>query len=231
MPNPLCVNSYKMLERAVALAIASPEPLTFLDIGANEGGFLNIASSLQAQAFEPVPDVHQRLIKYQGQRPNTQLFQLAISDRCTHCPAMTVYNAWTLDLPGAVRMEAAPRYAAQTFPVTFTTLDSHLLRHPCTPAIIKLDVDGYEFHALRGMLNTIYTYRPVIYIELSYLPVIMGESVETFLDQLAALDYTVCSNDGVYRTKDRITLLEHFPWRTSFDVTMIPTERLGDYPL
>src|SRR5262249_1824568 len=55
---------------------------------------------------------------------------------------------------------------------------------------IKIDVDGFECHVLKGGIDTLSEYRPVILMELApYTLTERGRSLEELLDILRSLDY------------------------------------------
>jgi Methyltransferase FkbM domain len=55
---------------------------------------------------------------------------------------------------------------------------------------IKIDVDGFECHVLKGGIDTLSKFRPVIIMELApYTLTERGRSLEELLDILQSLDY------------------------------------------
>jgi len=64
--------------------------------------------------------------------------------------------------------------------------------------LIQLDVEGYEFKALKGALETIKKYRPVICVELCEKWLNRYENTsEDVCSLLNSLDYTLVANEGV----------------------------------
>jgi FkbM family methyltransferase len=53
-----------------------------------------------------------------------------------------------------------------TVEVAVTTIDSYCEEQGIAPALIKVDIEGFEFHALRGARQTLTKYRPVVVLEL-----------------------------------------------------------------
>ncbi|MGE0463063.1 MAG: FkbM family methyltransferase [Vicinamibacterales bacterium] len=137
-----------------------------LDIGAHEGSVLRemvtIAPRGAHHAFEPLPHLAARLR--------------------TEFPAVTIHEAAVSDAPGRARyvfVENAPAYSGlrereyDRPDPRKTLLDVSVVRiddvvPPDTPVdFIKLDIEGGEFHALRGAARTIERRHPVIVFEAS----------------------------------------------------------------
>jgi FkbM family methyltransferase len=82
-------------------------------------------------------------------------------------------------------------------PVAVTTVDAYCERRALSPAVIKIDVEGLEFHALRGAAQVIARCRPAIVIELH--PAAwraVGESADTGAAAIASLPYALTFLDG-----------------------------------
>jgi FkbM family methyltransferase len=138
------------------------EESSCVDIGAHEGEILNHMRKLsprgQHVAFEPIP-------------------HLAAKLQCTF-PGVAVHEAACGHRPGVadfVLVANAPAYSGlrrriydrpdvdiSTIPVRVVRVDD-LVTHPI--ALIKIDVEGGEYHALLGAERTISSFRPVIVFE------------------------------------------------------------------
>jgi FkbM family methyltransferase len=201
-----------------------------IDVGTNEGGFTNHwlqQGASTVHAFEPVPAVFARLHANFGTNRNVILNNLAVSDRKSVVRGVQILGAHTLADPRVAKMDIALEDTGP-FDMETTTLDSYAAALPRVD-FIKLDVDGYEFHALRGMAGVLAKHRPPMMIELSFLPRKLGESCESMIDWIYAAGYKLCTMTGEV-CEDPLFVLEGFPWRTSFDMIAVPNEQIGNWP-
>lgn len=224
--NPLYANGYSLLNRICAVS-----PIrTYIDAGANDGGMIGFAlDDMEVHAFEPVPDMFAALAYRFRNRPRTHFNQIALSNAPVPPAPTSIVNVWTLGLPGQYpHMDAASAYAGKTFDVAFTTLDDYCASHDLRVGVAKIDVDGYEFRLLRGASKVIARDRPALYFELSYLLSRMGEKIDDLLHYiLDEMGYTFANVAGTFHTDDFSTIQRNFPYDTSFDVVLLPKERLS----
>jgi FkbM family methyltransferase len=136
-----------------------------LDVGANVGHYTRRMSELvgtsgRVVAFEPVPETFSLLVENARLFPhqNVTLLNVAVSDSATevgmHVPTFDVglrnyYQARVAD-------DAALRIVA----ISIDTLEL-----PGPVRLVKMDVEGHELPALRGMRRLIERDRPVLIVE------------------------------------------------------------------
>lgn len=158
-------------ERPIQQAIAShlmPGD-TFFDIGANVGFFSLIAARCvgkdgRVYAFEPVP---------QNADAITRSAQLNGFDIIRVFPEAIAATTGRAELLLARHIGGAALASAETPPdmtghleVDVTTLDDAIVQRGLRPpTLIKLDVEGAELNAFRGMMETLRTHRPKIIYE------------------------------------------------------------------
>jgi FkbM family methyltransferase len=136
-----------------------------IDIGAHVGSVLREIIAIAPQgnhyAFEPIPGLAQGL---REKFPHVELFENALSDQpgqatfqhVTSSPAYSGLRKRVYD--GDVQI--------QEITVDVVRLDDVIpLNAPIR--LIKLDIEGGEYHALRGAIGTIQRHRPVIVMEAS----------------------------------------------------------------
>jgi len=199
-----------------------------IDIGANTGGFVqawldNGASVVHA--FEPVPQWFSRLDHRFQHDSRVFANRVAISDKISTVTGAQILGCHTLADPAKVKMDVALEDTG-AFDFDTTTVDVYVKNNAITKLdLIKLDVDGYEPQAVRGMRHTLSYLRPLLMIELSFLPIRLGESVERMIMQLYDQDYKLCTMDREV-CDDPLIVLEAFPWRTSFDMVAVPVEHI-----
>jgi FkbM family methyltransferase len=134
-----------------------------IDVGASYGVFLEDIVHLSPEgshlAFEPIPDLHDRLV---SKFPQVDVRRVALSDESGEA----TFN-W---LPGAQGLSGLTRYKyaitekGQEITVRAERLDD-VLPSEYTPALIKIDVEGAEFAVLQGGRKTLAKHKPVLVIE------------------------------------------------------------------
>jgi FkbM family methyltransferase len=124
----------------------------FVDVGANVGAYTVLACSAVGAhgfAFEPVPSTYARLLD------NVRLNRAEDRVRCI--------NAAVGDVPGTIAFSSADdttnhalateEHRRDAINVEVTTLDRALAG--CSPALMKIDVEGYETLVVRGGQETL----------------------------------------------------------------------------
>lgn len=124
----------------------------FVDVGANVGSYTILACSAvgaRGVAFEPVPTTYKRLIE------NMRLNRLDERVRCINkgVGARQGSIAFTADSNAINHALAPEEQCGNTVTVEITSLDIAL--HDDFPALIKIDVEGYETLVLEGALETL----------------------------------------------------------------------------
>ena len=163
----------------------------------------------QVLALEPHPESFAYLVKNCKNFPNIYPLQLAASDRVENIrlavPAWEqrkdVRNDALMNIGMASRYGKSDYYAAY---VSAVPLDQ-LVAGPVD--FIKIDVEGAELTVLKGAVDTIQEYRPLINIELREDNLAMaGTSPKEVISFLEGLGYGHCGNifgDPLFRHKDR----------------------------
>lgn len=163
---------------------------TVLDVGANTGQFASAIASVlpdaMVYAFEPLPDCYEALehrMKRLGSRCKT--FQLAIGE--ADGPVMfhrSGFSESSSVLPMSELHKRAFPWTAEISPVQvdMRRLDTAVSRLPLIPdVLLKIDVQGYENHVLRGASETLAQVKYVI-TEASFETLYQGQGsvAETF---------------------------------------------------
>jgi FkbM family methyltransferase len=163
----------------------------FIDIGANIGLYSLVASELvglegKVFAFEPLRKNHEALQKYLQLNSvrNVTLEKLAVSDK----PGTIALHLNEEDSNNGMATAFADSF---TFSETVPTvpLDLHFANEPDLKInLIKIDIEGGEFLALKGMEGLLKKYKPALLLEID--PNILErtpfqqEDIETFLAEL-----------------------------------------------
>lgn len=168
------------------------QKLIYVDGGAHDGqmarSFLRRFPHLHVHAFEPnqdlLPALHRNLAGVPG-----SIHQKALSDRTQTLEFIVNQSPMTSSvLPRSSLSEQyfdAATMPRETRQVQATTLDdwfqaSHLPRVD----ILKLDLQGYELHALRGATRLLETGVGCIFAEVNFAPFYEGSAIFADLDLL-----------------------------------------------
>lgn len=202
---------YKAFFSGVAAAVEHEALLsniyckTIVDIGANRGQFSLVArhcfKDAQIFAFEPLPQpfkvlrnifVHDRMVAlYQmaiGSASTPQ--QMHISQRDDSSSLFPITDLQNKVFPGTkekaiITIDVKP---------LDSILKENAIRHP---ALLKIDVQGYELEVLKGCKNilTLFTY---IYVECSYQELYQGQPLANEI--ISFLNQQGFDLKGVYNT-------------------------------
>ena len=169
-------------EREVALLESVLRPGgCFLDIGANVGFYtLHAAAAVgpagQVHAFEPLPANMRSLRETvrENRLDQVRLVEAAVSDR----EGELAFTVPPEGESGWGRMAEAA--GAHTIRVRCVTVDGYLESLPDAASridAVKLDIEGHEMAALRGMRRTVERHRPALLMEMN-LPALAAAGVE-----------------------------------------------------
>jgi FkbM family methyltransferase len=176
-----------------------------IDVGANIGYISAVALSVvgpigAVHAFEPVTRYYERLRRLSDLNPDYRLWahRLALSDHegVETISISDVNNiGWNTMVPGYIPPEETE--AVET--TSTIRLDAYLEFNNVTPALIKIDVEGFELPVLRGLERHIRAgHHPLIVCELApsaYARV--GATVEDLATWLIEIGYMACDVVGL----------------------------------
>ena len=135
-----------------------------VDVGAHNGNILRTMLDLSPRgthfAFEPLPHLAARL---RVAFPTVRVHEVALSDYAGQASFIHVANdaAYSGLRP---RIYDRPDPVLQQIAVTVTRLDDVIPPEQAL-AFVKIDVEGGEFHVLRGAIETIRRCRPIVVFE------------------------------------------------------------------
>ncbi|MCM8827391.1 MAG: FkbM family methyltransferase [Candidatus Omnitrophica bacterium] len=167
---PLFFSSLPEFETIKFLVKRLKENDIFYDIGANLCFYTILAQEFinqekgEIHAFEPLPEIFSLLCENAKVHyfKNTFLNNLAVSDKIGEAE---FYNKTTLSHSGGnslifrKELDSAGKIKVKTI-----TLDEYIKTHK-PPTIMKIDIEGAEYLALKGAENLLKTYSPIIIME------------------------------------------------------------------
>lgn len=165
---------------------------TIFDIGANQGDFaLEISRTLpkaEIYAFEPLPDLYARLMAKKNRIKNMTAFNFALGEfnGKTHMKRSEFSQSSSLLEMGHLHREAFP-FTAKTWDeeIIIKRLDDVMVEE-CTlkkNCLVKLDVQGYEGHVIRGGAG-VFKFAEVVFCEVNFQELYIGQ---VSFDELSAL--------------------------------------------
>ena len=163
------------------------DDMTIIDVGANIGYY----------ALEE--DTHVKVKLIVAIEPNPVSFELLSQNICMNDAMANVFNIGISDVDGTLPFYISkqsnicsilPRAEYEKkIDVPVMRLDTLLDREKIENVdLIRMDIEGHEINALRGMKETMEKYRPWFCLEY-HSPVISPEDREFFISTLEALDY------------------------------------------
>jgi len=179
---------------------------TFLDIGANIGVFTTLGASLVGEtghvfAVEPIPRnlaLIERACQRNGFR-NVELIRAAASDRVGGTDLRTHISTSNSATPAAAGERLRSETGGATIRVPTVVLDDALAKIDRLD-LVKIDVEGMEPRALRGLSRTLDRFHPVLISEFHPWAIerASGESPLDFLESLSEwyASITVLHRDG-----------------------------------
>lgn len=161
----------------------------FYDVGANIGWYaLNLAvhrRGVRIVCFEPFADALEKNLALNGVA-DALIFRVALGDR-------EGWVAMTADDKATNHVIEGRGHGVQ---IPLRTLDGLVAEYGLPPPnVLKIDVEGYEFRALKGAEDLLRRHRPLILCEITELHRRYGISRESLLEYLRGLGYRACEVD------------------------------------
>jgi len=145
-----------------------------INIGANIGLFTNlIANTINANckvlAIEPTPNAFNLLktnVKNNGNSEKTILFNGIATNEPGNYSINTISGKEEYSSIGEMIHPAIKNIEYNTIEVIGETIDNLIKKHKLKPGIIVMDVEGAEFSVLKGTINIIDKFKPIIISEI-----------------------------------------------------------------
>jgi FkbM family methyltransferase len=170
-----------------APALASVEPATVIDVGANKGQFSSFAASrwpkARILAFEPLPRPAARYRRVLGDRAT--LFDCALGAEAARLEMHVASRDDSSSLLSLGERQKSVFHMDEvaTLSVDVQRLDKVLEGLVVAPALLKIDVQGYEYEVIQG-LGDLAPEIEWIYVETSFVELYTGQRLH---NEVAAL--------------------------------------------
>ncbi len=186
------INEFLYLKKAL-----SPD-MTFVDVGANQGEFTLYAASLLKKgkviSFEPVSSNFNSLTHNVGLNhlKNVQINKIGLFDKEDQLP---IYTSMEETLHSGRHEGLSTLFAGDTRSTFEETIELKVFDDLFFDSLtrfdfLKIDIEGAELYALKGMTKSLRKFKPGILIEMSHQTFLdAGYSVKEMLDFLLELDY------------------------------------------
>ncbi len=199
--------------KAKAFSEAVTSESVVYDIGANVGYYTLIAARLARQgrviSFEPLPSNVTMIRRHLelNRIGNATVFEVAVSDH----PGEGLFQTSLSNSMGRLGKSG-------DLTVRLVTIDDLIgMKLAPAPAIIKMDIEGAEYAALKGGFKTLESCRPIIFLATH------GPSVHRACCKLLSdLDYDLCPIDGELLEKCSELLAR--PKQLAANVALKPSE-------
>jgi FkbM family methyltransferase len=157
-----------------------------VDAGANIGIYTEFLSRCvgptgAVHSFEPSPDNFERLSAASRKLPNVRLLQAAVGE---HSGKSELYLSDTLNVDHRAYM--ADGDSRRTMPIEMVALDDYFKPGERVD-LIKMDIQGYELHALRGA-NRVLEDNPDIKLLVEFWPYGLKQAGANWVELIAALE-------------------------------------------
>jgi len=160
------------------------------DVGANIGLTAILFSSLAkyVYAYEPSPSTF-NILSHNLLRANTsnvEAINLGLGHRAE---SLTITYAKNNRSGGYVSDKIRPEEGHITEEIRIKTLDSFFANKQPIPSFLKIDVEGFEQHVIRGARKLLKKHKPIVVMEMNHfcLDVLQRITIPDFLDFMRSM--------------------------------------------
>ena len=161
---PVTINQRYDKQTKRIMKIVLEDNSTFIDVGSHKGDILSEALKISPNgkhfAFEPIPTLYKKLHSKFGDICEVKNFGLSDRRAKSEFHHVTTNSAYS----GIKRRTYPKKEKVETIEIELDTLDNQLNKHDRVD-LIKIDVEGGEFDVLKGAINVIDKFHPVIVFE------------------------------------------------------------------
>lgn len=187
-------------------ALSAISPSAVIDVGANKGQFAYLANMLWPNAklfsFEPLPGPRERYQRLMQGRATVFDCALGEAEGIATMHVASREDSSSL-LPLGEQREVFQMDEVQAFDVPVRRLDRVLPDLPA-PALLKIDVQGFEYEVLQGATN-LFSRIDWIYVEASYVELYQGQRlIGDVQELLESHGYQLTSQHNTAHDKGRL---------------------------
>lgn len=161
-----------------------------LDIGAAQGIFSLVFTSRPntvAFAIEPYYQYYEKICYHQQINPHSDIRPLQLAMGASDGKLDMGYEAGHL-----VAVPASNLSVEEVTSVDMVTVDSFVFQHNIVPDVIKIDIEGFELEALKGAVELLSQYSPIIFLEVHPNHLLKNNQNAVYLiDFISQFNYTV----------------------------------------
>lgn len=192
-------------------ALAGHDYATVIDVGANNGQFAHFASRQWPHAtlhcFEPQPAPRAKIAQLLGGRVTLHACALGSAEGMADLHLASRSDSSSLLPLGDVQKQLFSMEQVGTLRVPVKRLDAVIVS-PARPALLKIDVQGFEYEVLDGA-RALLPHIDAVYVEASFVELYAGQrlapEVETLLLDSGfspGTQFNVCRRAGEYVQAD-----------------------------
>ncbi len=212
--------------------LSLPQDAVIFDVGANSGTmslqFAGVAPRGKVYAFEPTFYAFAKLTRNLELNPELAKrivpVQTFVSSSTSSRPAIRAYASWKV--AGGVSETGHLVHGGTEKPaegIGAIALDDFCEQHKIQGLdFVKIDTDGHEMEVLKGAVNVISRFRPVIIFEIGqYVMDERGISFSDYLEFFGRLDYSLFNSSNIRRI-DESNYRRHIPLKGTIDILAAP---------
>jgi FkbM family methyltransferase len=197
-----------------------------MDVGANIGEYALLCRKYGASrvlAFEPVPEIFNRLAENTASDPRIKCMQTAVGEY-SGTTSIFIPDDPGLSLLGSRDItitEVADR-DNKKMTVGLITLDDFINHCGVQVDLVKIDVEGFEIEVLRGAARMLADMRPVVQFEFNSHHMYRRQNLTDFSDILCGYSLYRLSRASLHPLDPRDYLANLFAYQ---NIVAIPTEK------
>lgn len=173
---------------------------TVIEVGANVGAHTLLIGKLignkgHIYAFEPTDFASEKLRKNISINPDVSNITVRteiVTNKKNDLPKLDIRSSWTVDSKKTPECTALK----DTKSISIDDFAAEVFLESL--ALVKIDVDGYDFKVLQGAKSTLFRFLPVIFCELcEYTLNEQGDSIKDIYNLLTSMGYVAFLEDGI----------------------------------
>lgn len=225
----IVVPDYELLLAKGYRRFLRPGQVVF-DVGSHAGVHLTqfvdvVGSKGRVIAFEPIPALANALVTKFRDRSNVEIRNLALGEKPGRSEFLILHQA--LGMSGFRQRAESGDQGAEKITVEIDTID-HLAANLNRLDYVKIDIEGAEISCLRGAVNTVNRFRPLISVEYG-MPTysLFGNTAMTLFEWARQHKYVPSDLFGnlILQPEEWLIVCDYSLW----DFFLVPDERQQEW--